>query len=773
MSDNLCFYGTSMDKEYLPFLKSCVGGATTFVRLEKVSTITEVTMYCKSRDITSIISTSVPLLAKLLNWSEKKLPSLSNYAGSLFERDGIEILFIAPLRQLVTVPYGKFLAQRYINKLVKKGNWLPEVPFSWNIAKPETFEQDFARLSSPDCILIAIDIETYKDNARIRCVAFCGVFKGVQGTLETHATVIPIDSVYNLTWLRKFCWDLKAPKTLQNGKYDAAYLARYNSPMYNWVYDTATLMHCWYSELPKDLGALNAFFVRRSQYWKDMAHTSDLYEYYHYNAKDTYATAIATIACILEMPQWAKDNYYMEFPNVFPCHLAEMTGIKRDMNALEAARKQQDGLDKIYTDSLRKILGEPNFNPGSPKQCLQVLRLLGCKDFKSADEKHLTKARFRHPFNARIVNLIIKARAARTLKSKYLQVGDKAKEFKGRILYALNPHGTDTGRLASKEHHFWCGLQIQNIPRGKEVKQTLMADPGFMLSEVDLEQAESRDTAYISGDEVLIDAVENSPDFHSSNAAKFFGIPFEEIYDTVAGKVIRKDLRTLGKPVNHGANYNMGAYVLIDTMGEKMVLEARNLLGLPKIWSLKEVAEYLLEQFHKTYPDIKGKMYKGIVHEVETTHMIKSMAYHHTSNIDKDGDLAYEMYEDYLDNTPSWTRYTFGAPRKHKPTLNAYVAHPPQNLNAMTLNKAWLKVFFTVAINPKYSDNFKLIAQVHDSILFQYRVGHKYLCDLVKEAMEIPVTIKAYDGKIRTFTVPAGIKAGINGKPAKYWSETE
>ena len=76
-------------------------------------------------------------------------------------------------------------------------------------------------------------------------------------------------------------------------------------------------------------------------------------------------------------------------------------------------------------------------------------------------------------------------------------------------------------------------------------------------------------------------------------------------------------------------------------------------------------------------------------------------------------------------------------------------------------------------MNPKYSDHFKLIAQIHDSILFQYRKGHEYLIDMVVKMMQIPVTVKAYDGKIRTFTVPASAKNGKVGSPPKYWSETE
>ena len=44
---------------------------------------------------------------------------------------------------------------------------------------------------------------------------------------------------------------------------------------------------------------------------------------------------------------------------------------------------------------------------------------------------------------------------------------------------------------------------------------------------------------------------------------------------------------------------------------------------------------------------------------------------------------------------------------------------------------------------------------------------------MVRERMEIPVTIKGYDDVVRTFTVPADIKAGKDGTPVKYWSETE
>jgi hypothetical protein len=91
----------------------------------------------------------------------------------------------------------------------------------------------------------------------------------------------------------------------------------------------------------------------------------------------------------------------------------------------------------------------------------------------------------------------------------------------------------------------------------------------------------------------------------------------------------------------------------------------------------------------------------------------------------------------------------------------------------MTLNKAFMVVFYEIALHPEHSKHFKLCAQIHDSILFQFREGHEYLAEMVRKAMEIPVTITGYDSVTRTFTVPAAIKAGKDGKGAKYWSDTE
>ena len=368
---------------------------------------------------------------------------------------------------------------------------------------------------------MSLDIETFENPLSIRCVGFTAIKSNSHTSVgyELITTVIPCTDMFFLTYIDKFC-SSPVPKILQNGKYDISYLLRYGVVVECYMWDTATMQQCWYSELPKGLAASTAFFLRDSMYWKDMAETSSLSEYYEYNGRDCYGTAGVSILD-MEAPDWAKRNIMMEFPLNFACLLCEMTGIKRDYEVLNRVRAEYDV--KIAADQERLAIevGTPGFNSNSPKQVLALLKALGCGDLTSSDEKNLAKASFRHPLNDRILTQILDIRGDRKLVSTYL---DESKDFRGRVLYSLNPHSTDTGRLASKEHHFWCGSNVQNQPRGPAVKQTYIADDGFLFGEVDLEQAESRDTAYITGDTRLI-SMSSGRDFHSLNASAFFGTP--------------------------------------------------------------------------------------------------------------------------------------------------------------------------------------------------------------------------------------------------------
>jgi hypothetical protein len=777
---NALFLGTLEDANYVPHLKGMFGGVTTYVVTEKVTLLFQLESYCAKRSITKVVSTNTDILAKLLalRGNDKISPSLSDYAGSLFQHKGLEIVFISPLPQLFTVPYGKFIAKRFVSKLIDPSSWREPSPFKWDLLTASNIDSYYARFL--DAFAIAIDIETFKENLAIRCVGWTGVFIGADGSISTESLVLPLTSDWALAWVRKFN-QIPVRKIFQNGPYDNAYLLRYNAYPTDWYWDTAILFHAYYSELPKDLAFLNAFFLRSVVYWKDLAETKDLEQYYRYNAMDTWATANVWINQVLQMPDWAQRNYALEFPLVYPCLLAEMTGVIRDGSALEKARKEIDGQIEQKTTSLEKSLGVPGFNPGSPPQVKKLLAVFGCADITSTKEIFLQQAAYRHPLIGRIVDLILDIRGIRKLKTTYLRSDEDAKqsgihageggakEFKDTWLYTQKPHGTDSGRLASGEHHFWCGANIQNVPvrDGPIVRQTIRASEGFYFGECDLEQAETRDTAHITGDEVMIKNVSGEDDFHSLNVVAMTGKTYEEIYDREKKKTKNKKLRDIFKRVNHGANYN-----LVDTMGLKMAWETKQILNL-SFNEPRKITGYLLEKFHATYtklrgpkaPYSEGSYYAYVVKEITVHRKLISRAFHHTEYNERN----YKAYE-YIEQG-DWTRYCFGRPDTSKSDLNAYVSHGPQSLNARTLNEAWMQVFYDIALpNP---ETFRLHAQIHDSIFFSYAKGHQGLASRVRERMEIPVTVRDISGTYRTFTVPAALKIGKEGHPAKYWSETE
>lgn len=793
MGTNCLFLGTREDTNFLPHLKGLFNGLTTFIITEPLNLLTHLEIYCKRNNITKVVSTNTHILQKLLELQGniKDSPSLSNYAGSVFEYRNLEIVFINPLSQLMTVPYGKFITARYISKITTPSKWPESTSFSWNLIDVRNVQEIYNELC--DAYAIACDIETFKNPLSIRCIGYTGVFLSKEGEITTKSYVLPIDSMWALAWMRKIN-DIPAQKIFQNGKYDNAYLLRYNAPVRNWLWDTANLFHSYYSELPKDLAFLNAFFLRKVVYWKDLAETHDLHEYYKYNALDTWATANVWIQQLLQLPNWARKNYTLEFPLVYPCLLSEMTGVLRDQERLISARNEIDTHEKEMLGSLRKMIGVPGFNPGSPVQVVKLLATLGCKDLTSSGAKEIAKAKFRHPLNARILSMVSVSkedpepsiRGLRKLATSYLRTNldavpsgihkgeGGAKEYKSTWLYSLSPHGTDTGRLASGEHPFWCGMNIQNVPTGKGiiVKSTVRAPEGFYIGECDLEQAESRDTAHIAGDENLIAAVTGPRDFHSVNCSAFFGVPYDSIYDDSLGKTLDKMLRDLAKRVNHGANYNMGAGTLVDTMGFKYIYKAKELLKLPYT-EPKDIGTYLLAQFHRTYPAIKEKYYASVINEVGLTSKLVSRAFHHTAY-----NVSHYDVKEYIEEG-DWTRYCFGKPDKNKLDLNSLVAHCPQSLNARTLNEGYMRVFYEIALPNPF--DFRMHSQIHDSTFFAYSEEglRKDLPGAVRKAMEIPVTVRDVSGNYRTFVVPASLKLGKKNKTtgefvrAIYWDETE
>lgn len=132
----------------------------------------------------------------------------------------------------------------------------------------------------------------------------------------------------------------------------------------------------------------------------------------------------------------------------------------------------------------------------------------------------------------------------KSLLSKY---GNKLRDWispvSGKIHTQYVLCGAVTGRMSSKQPN------LQNIPRGKEVRKLFTAAEGEAIICADYGQIELRVAAILSGDPVMIDAYNTGKDIHRLTAAGTAGVAYEEV---------TKEQRTAAKALNFGLIYGMG-----------------------------------------------------------------------------------------------------------------------------------------------------------------------------------------------------------------------
>lgn len=727
---------TPEDKPYMARFSDLLDSHKASVYWGKIESAGQIDILMKRIGAKAAATTNIEIVKLII---EDKAASLSHFQGSIIDTPlNNELLIIPPLKWLIRVSYGEWLIQRYLSKILIPESWYPQSQFRYRPLLEEKDYQEFKAKFS-EAILCAVDIETKEPNI-IRSISYTLKFQDD----HTETGCFLLDSVRKVQWMRELNW-LPIPKVCQNGKYECAHFYAWSAPMYMYIGDTLSAMHSTWSELPKDLNAVASVLVRKYRYWKNMRQIEGNNEtLLEYNALDTWGTCEAFCSWLRDAPEYAIKNYLHKWPQIIISHMMEMRGLKRDILRKTRWERVFKAKLAVNENSLAHMIRSVDFNPRSPKQVAVLLKGITGRHWESTDEKTLRKVSLLHPLNERILETLLGIRGEGKLVSTYLS----DKDYQGRWLYTINPTGTETGRDASKAHHFWCGQNVQNVPAEYwQIKNSVIADNGFELWEADFSQAEARGVAYCSGDENLLEVVESPKDFHSLNASGFFGIPYDEIYQdeipewidaetgechpAVKAKKLNKHLRDLAKRVNHGANYNMGPAVLVDTMGPKKVREAQKLLNLPPEWSLLQVAQHLLTVYEITYPRIKTRYYKWIVQQVKSTHK--------------------------LVGATGWTRYCFGHPWDNKLDLNAYVAHVTQSLNAMMLDRVTLRIFKWI-LAEKLMSQVRLCAKIHDSILFQTPIGKPELAKRVASLMELPVQITDCTGVTRSMLVPVDLK---------------
>lgn len=247
----------------------------------------------------------------------------------------------------------------------------------------------------------------------------------------------------------------------------------------------------------------------------------------------------------------------LEVPLIPVLARMERTGIKVDKEILTEMsaefKRQLTHLEReIYASA------DTEFNINSPKQLAEILfgklgiSTKGVKKTKtgiSTDSSVLEKLAQSHP----LPKLILEYRLLHKLKTTYTDaLAEQISPITGRVHSRFNQTITGTGRLSSSDPN------LQNIPvqspEGRRIRSAFVAPPGKILISADYSQIELRLLAHLSGDENLISAFQHGVDIHSNTAREVLGLP--------ADAEVSDGMRRMGKTINFGIVYGMGAFRL-------------------------------------------------------------------------------------------------------------------------------------------------------------------------------------------------------------------
>ena len=353
-----------------------------------------------------------------------------------------------------------------------------------------------------------------------------------------------------------------------------------------------------------------------------------------------------------------------------------MNGFKVDVNRLNE-------LGQIFNEKLNSLeqviyqMAGHEFNISSPKQLgviiFEEMMLAKGKKNKtgySTSADVLEKLAKKHPFP----KMILEYRKYAKLVSTYINGLNNELAEDDLIHTTFKQSLTLTGRLSSVEPN------IQNIPirteEGRLIRSAFVPrkNDGMLVS-ADYSQIELRVLASVSNCQTMINEFNEGRDFHSSTAAKVYGISIDDVTPA---------MRRVAKAVNFGIVYGMSAFGLSEDL-EISVQEANTFIN----------------KYFEAYPEIK-EFLNTVVSSTEQNGYTKTI-FNRRRYIPEISSTNYMVKE-----------------LGKRTAMNA----PIQGSAADIMKYAMIKVSEEFKKNNLQS---KMVAQVHDELII----------DCVKEEIEI------------------------------------
>lgn len=421
-------------------------------------------------------------------------------------------------------------------------------------------------------------------------------------------------------------------------------------------------------------------------------------------------------------------------------------GIKVDMDALITTRDDIIRQAEFKQEELNAICGKA-LNVNSNPQCQQYFYAeLGIQPYYNDGKvtvddlalQRLARGTAKRP-GLRQAKLVQDIRGLQKLHGTYLNI-----EFDSdrRMRCSYNPRGTRFGRLSSSKTIFGTGTNNQNLPQ--EFKRFLVADPGYVLWEVDKRQAEWVVVAYLTGDANMIQAVEQGLDIHIHTAHLAYGVPKDVLKiesklvgmnsdtDTILelrmsdpdvapfATALPKSMsgRQAGKKSNHAFDYNESghAWALRNSVPEAEGKRNYNL-------------------YHQSYPGIKI-WYQSIQRQLQKDRTLVNCFGRRYRFM---GSMDVDMYK---------AAYSF----------------LPQSTVVDSLNKGMVMIYEDDYLTSSREANIDILAQVHDSILMQipihYIHDHDRFENIRDRVYDMVSPTISYNN--REFKIATDSKIGLN-----------
>lgn len=303
----------------------------------------------------------------------------------------------------------------------------------------------------------------------------------------------------------------------------------------------------------------------------------------------------------------------------------------------------------------------------------------------------------------------------------------------GRMRSNFNIAGTNTGRLASSFSDYGTGTNLQNVDR--ELRSVFISDPGWKLGNLDLEQGDARNVGAICWNLFVEDMGE-------SFAGSYLDACESGDLHTYVCRMSRPDLPWTGdlkadKKIAEQIAYRQDSYRQL----AKKLGHGTNYYGTPRTMAKHtKVATPVIQEFQIKY----FGAFPVIGHwDRKDPEALKLPNWHNY--------VRRQLAESHSLTTIFGRRRQFFGRSFDDTTLREAIAYEPQSMTADEID--------TGILNLWRSNKVRLLIQVHDSILFQYREE--------EEDEVVPWALEALKTKLvlergRDFVVPTEAKIGWN-----------